>query len=113
MTTTTLLPVKEQPHVDAWYVEVDGADWDESTEELALGAHNALAAEPLTVDEIRRIENQAQRNDIDVDEQREAAFEVLRETTEAKLPFDPDVAEACVEPFDERLTLRTRPKSTS
>lgn len=78
-------------------------------EDLAVRA--PLALEPLSAAEIALLEADANRAYADdVDEQSEAAFEVLRKASEAKLPLDPDAADATVEANDAHLFIHNRPE---
>lgn len=79
---------------------------DDDAAELPADPGDPLAVEPLSADEIRGLESHRRG----VSEQREAALEVLRKGTEAKLPFDPDDADSTVEATDQRLEVHLRPK---
>ena len=81
-------------------------DDDDDAAELPIDPGDPLAVEPLSAEEIRGLESHRRG----VSEQREAALEVLRKGTEAKLPFDPDDADSTVEATDQRLEVHLRPK---
>lgn len=76
-----------------------------------LAARDPLALEPLSAAEIALLEGDANRSSADdMDEQSEGAFEALRKASEAKLPIDPDAADASVEANDAHLSIHTRPE---
>lgn len=81
-------------------------DDDDDDAPLPASAQDPLAAEPLSTEEIRGLEARHPG----VTEQREAMLEVLRKSSEAKLPLDPDDADSIVEATDQHLEVHLRPK---